>query len=232
MVGRCRDRADRRPRNWFALPAVVVAALSGLPAPAAADGNWVQPGQVTMLIPSDDEVSMYYGRPMQPAGPVALVPGPAVHLNQRDDCRDFMSVGTSDLVGSDYASFRVQAWDNPPQRARAIVAVATFPSTAEATAAFSNTYNPAAANRCLNAQLVGPGFDPGITMDLVHLELNPDGVCSWLLAGREYGANVGYTTAALVARGANFMVAVMSGHYGNAGVTMDRLSQHVLDRVH
>lgn len=233
MVEHRRGRAaPPHHRTFVVVGAVAVAALGGFPAPAVADDNWVQPGQVMTLIPSDDEVSTYYGMPMRPFGPVSTAPGEPVHLKQRDDCRDFFSVGTSDLVGSAYASYRSQAWDNTSQAARAIVTVVTFPSVTAAGEAFMNTYNQAAVNRCRNAKVVAPEFEPGATMDLVHIELNPGIVCSWLFTQRNYGANAGFTVAALIARGANFMVVVMSSQWGNAAVTMDRLSQHVLDRVH
>lgn len=224
-----------RLRRWFATSTVLVAALGGLPQPAlaVADDNWVQPGQVAKLIPSDDEVSSYAGMPMSSTGAVSTVPSQPEPLRQRDDCRVFHQLGTTEVVGNNYASHRAQRWENRAQEASAIVAVTTFPSVAEATAAFTNTYNQPAIDRCLNARLVGADYDPGITMDLVYAKSNPDApVFSWLLSARNNGANMGFTGAFIVAVGANFMIEVMSSHWGNAAVTMDRLSQHVLDRVH
>ncbi|OBH19392.1 MULTISPECIES: sensor domain-containing protein [Mycolicibacter] len=213
--------------------AIAAAALGAFPAPAVADDNWVQPGQVMTLIPSDDEVSGYAGMPMSSTGPVSMVPAPPERLRQRDDCRAFYEVGTTELVGSNYASHRWQRWENRSQDAAAVVAVTTFPSVAEADAAFTNTYNRPAIDRCRNARLAGADVDPGVTMDLVHIESNPDArVISWLLSARHNGANMGFTSAFLVAVGANFMIEVMTSQWGNAAVTMDRLSQHVLDRVH
>ncbi|MEB3034357.1 sensor domain-containing protein [[Mycobacterium] nativiensis] len=210
-----------------------IATLGGLPAPAVADGDWVQPGQVAMLIPSDDEVGTYAGMPMSNVGSVSMVPSPPEALRERDDCRLFYEVGTTELVGSNYASHRGQRWENRSQDAAALVAVTTFPSVAEAVAAFTNAYNRPAIDRCLHARLVGADVDPGVTMDLVHVESSPDTtVISWLLSARHNGANMGFTSAFLVAVGANFMVEVMTSQWGNAAVTMDRLSQHVMDRVH
>ena len=222
-----------RHRKWFATSAVLLAALAGLPAPAVADDDWVQPGQVAKLIPSDDEVSSYAGMPMSPTGSVGMVPTPPEHLRERDDCRVFYEVGTTEQIGNNYASHRSQRWDNPAQDAAAIVSVTTFPSVAEAGAAFTHAYNQPVIDRCRNARLVAADLDPGITMDLVHIESNRDAlVISWLLSARNNGANMGFTAAFLIAVGANFMVEVMSSQWGNAAVTMDRLSQYVLDRVH
>ncbi|MGB3332085.1 MAG: sensor domain-containing protein [Mycobacterium sp.] len=221
--------------RWFVISAIVLAALGGLPrpAPAAADGDWVQPGQVAVLIPSDDEVSTFAGMPMSSTGPVGMVPSQPERLRQRDDCRAFYEVGTTEVVGNNYASHRAQRWENRAHEAAAIVAVTTFPSVAEAGEAFTNTYNRPAVDRCLNARMAGTDVDAGVTMDLVHVELSPDTtVASWLLSARYNGANMGFTSAVLVAVGANFMVEVLCSQWGNAAVTMDRLSQHVLDRVH
>lgn len=222
-------------RSWSAMSALLVAVLGGLPepAPALADDDWVQPGQVAKLIPSDDEVSSYAGIPMTPAGPVNMVPAPPERLRERDDCRAFYELGTTELIGNNYASHRWQRWENRSQDAAAVAAVTTFPSVTEAVGVFTNAYNRQAIDHCRNARLVGSDLDPGITMDLVHIEASPDApVISWLLSARNNGANMGFTAAFLVAVGANFMVEVMCSQWGNAAVTMDRLSQHILDRVH